>query len=90
MRQFAAHGHRVSYASLWFHDGPTANLAPIEPGVFEMSLPGTPEVNAYSDLPSDEDIERIAAAMDELRARHRIASAVVVVQLPFWAPWRKS
>ena len=84
MRQFAEHGHRVFYAALGFHTGDAAELAPIETGVFEMALPGTPNTNVYQQVPSAADLERMAAAIDRMRAQYRIGSAVVMVQLPFW------
>ncbi len=51
----------------------TAELAPLEPGVFEMTLPGTPGMNVYRQLPSAADVDRMAAAIDRLRAERRIA-----------------
>ena len=84
MRQFAAHGHRVFYASLAFHAGAEAALEAVAPGIFETTLPGTPGANVYQQLPTDADVEQMAAALDRLRIDHRVTSAVVVVQLPFW------
>jgi GT2 family glycosyltransferase/glycosyltransferase involved in cell wall biosynthesis len=85
MRQFAAHGHRVFYASLAFHAGAAAELDEVEPAIFETVLPGTPGTNVYGQLPTEADVERMAAALDRLRVDHRITSAVVVVQLSFWS-----
>ena len=84
MAQLAQRDHRVFYASLGFHGGTAAEIAPIQQGVFEMTLPGTPGASVYQQLPSHDDVERMAAAIDRLRLEHRITSAVVVVQLPFW------
>jgi GT2 family glycosyltransferase len=84
MQELAARGHRVFYASLGFHSGAEAELSPLVPGVCEMLLPGTPGTSVYQQLPSPTEVERMAAAIDRLRATRRITSAVVVVQLPFW------
>jgi GT2 family glycosyltransferase/SAM-dependent methyltransferase/glycosyltransferase involved in cell wall biosynthesis len=84
MRQFAAHGHRVFYAALGFCDGAAARLAAAERGVLEMTLPGTPGANVYAQLPTTEETQRMATAIDRLRKELGIASAVVVVQLPYW------
>ena len=86
MRELAARGHRVYYASLGFHRGTEAELSPLAAGVFEMALPGLSEMSVYRQIPSAADVERMVAAIDRLRARKRIASAVVVVDLPFWTP----
>ncbi len=83
-RQQTAAGHRVFYASFGFHDDRTARLATLEPNVYEMGLPGTAGMNVYQQLPSDDDVRRMVSAIDQLRCKWRITSAVVVVQLPFW------
>ncbi len=84
MRQFAKHGHRVFYASLAFHAGNEAELTPIEEGVFECALPGAAGVNVYRELPSAADVEAYGGRRRPVAPECRIASAVVVVQLPFW------
>jgi GT2 family glycosyltransferase/glycosyltransferase involved in cell wall biosynthesis len=84
MWQFAEHGHRVFYASLAFRAGAAAAIEAVAPGIFETTLPGTPGANVYQQLPTDADVEQMAAALDRLRIDHRVTSAVVVVQLPFW------
>jgi len=84
MRQCAEGGHRVFYASLGFHGGVEAELSRVRPRVYEMTLPGTPGASVYQELPSDDDVTRMAEAVDRLRRQRRITSAVVVVQLPFW------
>ena len=82
--QFARRGHRVFYASVGFCGGKSVQLSRQRPGVYEMMLPGTPGVNVYSELPADTDVALMADAIDRLRVEGRLASAVVVVQLPFW------
>jgi GT2 family glycosyltransferase/glycosyltransferase involved in cell wall biosynthesis len=84
MQQLAERGHRVFYASVGFQPGTAADLKEIRPRVWEMTLPGTPGVSVYQQLPSEADIEKMAAALDALRLERRISSALVIVQLPFW------
>lgn len=84
MAQYAERGHRVYYASLGFHEGTDAELTTILPNLFEMTLPGDPDANVYQHLPSPEDVDRMAAAIDRLRREHHITSAIVVIHLPFW------
>lgn len=84
MRQFARRGHRVFYASLGFQEAAAADLALVERGIYETTLPGTPGTNVYQQLPTDADVEKMAAAVERLRTDCRIASAVIVIQLPFW------
>ena len=84
MRRFAEHGHRVFYASMGFHAGAAAEVEEVAPAVFGTTLPGTPGTNIYEQLPTAADVERMVAALDRLRLDHRVTSAVVVVQLPFW------
>jgi GT2 family glycosyltransferase/glycosyltransferase involved in cell wall biosynthesis len=84
MQQFAGRGHRVFYASVGFCDGKTARLVRQRENVFEMTLPGEPGVNDYCELPSEGDVARMADAMDRLRVAGGLASALVIVQLPFW------
>ena len=84
MRQFADRGHRVFYASLDFRRGANARLHPLLPHVFEMILPSESRIRVYRRLPSSNDVRRMASAIDRLRRDNRIASAVIVVQFPFW------
>ncbi len=84
MAQAADRGHRVFYASLGFHGGADAMQKTLQPGVWEISLPGSRGTNVYKQLPTDADVEAMAAAIDRLRIERRVTSAVVVVQLPFW------
>ncbi len=85
MNQFARRGHRVFYASLGFCGGENVRLSRQRAGLFEMTLPGTPGMNVYRELPSDVDVARMADAIDRLRIDGRLTSVVaVVVQLPFW------
>ncbi|MEN6450151.1 MAG: glycosyltransferase [Thermoguttaceae bacterium] len=86
MREWAARGHRVFYASVVFHDDCEARVRQVGnmPGVSEMALPSPRELNVYGHLPSAADVARMVAAIDTLRRQRRIAAAVVVVQLPFW------
>ncbi len=84
MRKYAEHGHRVFYASLDFHAGNVTEVHEVAPAIFETALPGTPGASVYKQLPTDDDVEKMATALGRLRVEHRIASGVVVVQLPFW------
>ena len=86
MRQLAQRGHRVFYASLQFHKISAAGVREVCPGVQEFILPGKFRTNVYQQLPSPEDVEKMASAIDHLRAERRIGSAVVVVHIPFWTP----
>jgi GT2 family glycosyltransferase/glycosyltransferase involved in cell wall biosynthesis len=84
MSQFADHAHRVFYAALGFGYGRAARLSQVRPNVFEMTLPGRPNIHVHRELPSEADLEKMVAAVDRLRVEGRIQSAVVVVQLSFW------
>ena len=83
-RRQAAEGHRVFYAAIEFHRGADVALETRERNVREMRLPGRPGANVYQESPSEEDVQRMASAIDRMRRQRRITSAVVVVQLPFW------
>lgn len=84
MRQFADHGHRVFYTSLHFRRSRSPQVLPVQRRIFEVTLPGPRGANVHQQLPSSHDIERMAAAIDRLRHKRHITSAVIVVQLPFW------
>ncbi|MEN6458468.1 MAG: glycosyltransferase [Thermoguttaceae bacterium] len=91
MRQWAARGHRVFYASLAFHGTADASLTPIDSAelgdlatVMELTLPGRPELSVYRHVPTAAEVACMADAMDRLRRQQRIGAAVVVVELPFW------
>ena len=54
-------------------------------GVFEMTLPGAPGVNVYRELPSRKPTwSAWPRPSTGCASSGRLASAVVVVQLPFW------
>ena len=76
MDQFARRGHRVFYASLGFCGGKDGAAFAAAAGLFEMTLPGTPGMNVYRELPSEADVARMADAIDRLRIDGRLASAV--------------
>lgn len=84
MRQFAARGHRVFYASLNFRRKQSPRVLPVERRIFEVTLPGERGASVYQTLPSPSDIARVTAAVDQLRRKRHITSAVIVVQLPYW------
>jgi GT2 family glycosyltransferase/glycosyltransferase involved in cell wall biosynthesis len=84
MDQYAKHGHRVFYASMGFCGGKTARVVRQWRNMYEMMLPGPADVNVFKSLPTEQEVLRMADSIDRFRAKARIASAVVVVQLPFW------
>jgi hypothetical protein len=84
MRRFARRGHRVFYAANHLQNSRNVRLRPLETNIVEMVLPGDPTVNVYHQMPTPADIDRMADALARLHDEHRLADAVVVVQLPFW------
>jgi GT2 family glycosyltransferase/glycosyltransferase involved in cell wall biosynthesis len=84
MQQFAERGHRVFYATLGFRAGKKPYVWRRQRNVFGMILPGPPDVSVYRTLPSEREVERMVAAIDQLRVKARLGSTVVVVQLPYW------
>ncbi len=86
--QFAAAGHRVFYAETRFHGEGDAVQAgdPLAPGVWGVRLPGLREQVIYTSTLEEAELESLLAALDAFRRVASISDAVVVVDLPFWAP----
>jgi GT2 family glycosyltransferase/glycosyltransferase involved in cell wall biosynthesis len=85
--QFAAAGHRVFYAETKFHDrGDALHVDPLADGVWSVGLPGPGEKVIYTSTLDEAELERLLSALDAFRRVASISHAVVVVDLPFWAP----
>lgn len=87
MSQFAAHGHRVFYVNTQFHaEVSEVGTRQIGKNILEIQLPGTPDRFIYSDTLTEDDLENARRALEAFAHRVGITEAIVVVQLPFWAP----
>ena len=87
MSQFALHGHRGYYLRTTFHrSGPAALVEPIRENVFGLHLPGPTELSIYKKPMADSHLEILLRVFEKLRHAEKIREAVLLVQLPFWAP----
>jgi GT2 family glycosyltransferase/glycosyltransferase involved in cell wall biosynthesis len=86
--QFAAAGHRVFYAETKFHgDGDAVQVVDsVADGVWALRLPGSREKVIYTSTLDEAELESLLAALDAFRQVASISDAVIVVDLPFWAP----
>ena len=87
-RQLAERGHRIFYLSTTFHSADQPTFQVIEspaPNVFLVTLciPGMQPL-IYQDPMSDEQRERLAAAVGELVTAGGLRSTIAIVDLPFW------
>lgn len=87
MQRFAEHGHRVFFFRNGFHRGGEVALDEIRPGIYGPRLPGRPETSVYKDSWTKAGLESALAAFERFRRRERIHDAMIVVDLPFWAPF---
>ncbi len=87
MTQFAKRGHRVFYVATTFQrDSRRPAVGDLADNVWGVRLPGRPEVNIYTDEASDEIVDKVIDGLAALREEAHIGPAVVVADLPFWAP----
>jgi GT2 family glycosyltransferase len=85
--QFARAGHRVFYAETKFNGDQTEiQLDGIADNVWGIRLPGPRELIIYSDELGPRLVDELAAAFESFAAEAGVGAAVVVVDLPFWAP----
>jgi GT2 family glycosyltransferase/glycosyltransferase involved in cell wall biosynthesis len=59
---------------------------PLADGVWSVGLPGPGEKVIYTSTLDEAELERLLSALDAFRRVASISHAVVVVDLPFWAP----
>ncbi len=93
MTQLARAGHRVFYLNpqsllegeLIAGDGPEPRVAPIGENLFDVRLPACDPLNLYQDTLDPVNCEAMYSSLVGLAHRFRIATAVAIVQLPFWA-----
>ena len=91
--QFARNGHRVFYldqANLrdgpWARPGVEPEATWIEENVALASRLASRPLDPYTDVLDDAQVQEIVRSLDVLRRRFAIATAVCLVQLPFWTP----
>ena len=88
--QFARAGHRVFYAHTSFRLGQLARVRPVAgprgERVFEIELPSPEPVNLYQDALDPALEQTLMGAFEALHAAFGMYSAVILVDLPFWAP----
>ncbi len=87
MSQFARNGHRSFYLRTTFHQQGSGVLRQdVAENVFGVQFPGPADLDLYRDEISPLVLEGFLAALDRLRLEAGIVAAVLLVQLPFWAP----
>lgn len=85
--QCAAAGHRVFYAETKFHDtGDRVEVDPLVDGVWGVRLPGPAGLVIYKSQLDADELDAVVEALDDFRKEARISRAIVIVDLPFWAP----
>jgi GT2 family glycosyltransferase len=83
-RRLAQDSHRVFYISAGSHKGTKTKVRPLEDGIFEVQLPGSPSrdlssVSAHAQVKDD-----IYSAFAALRHEFGIVDAVCITDLPLW------
>jgi glycosyltransferase involved in cell wall biosynthesis len=87
LTHFSGEGRRVFYISIRFHEnGPGAFARQLHERIYEISLPGPRSTVVYQDEIEPSRLDELMAAIDGLRERADIRSAVGIVHLPFWTP----
>jgi GT2 family glycosyltransferase len=87
LTQFARAGHRVFYLRTTFQQNqPEVVQQPIAEHVTGLQMPGSVGLNVYQHQLSETDLGELLQALDEFRLAANVATAVSLVQLPFWAP----
>ncbi len=84
--RLARQGHRVLYCSTVLNNGDCFTVRPLIENVLEVQLPGPASTSLYTDQLSEALLARLQQAFAELRDELGMAEAVVLVDLPFWAP----
>lgn len=88
LTQFAQDGHRVFYLSISFaglHRS-APEIRPIGERIFEVILPGDPDVFIYKKDLANPTLEKMLAALRELARQHNIHEAICLVDHPTWTP----
>ncbi|MFI5175469.1 MAG: methyltransferase domain-containing protein [Terriglobia bacterium] len=85
--QFARAGHRVFYLRTNFHQsGNSVAVKAVSEMIHDVQFPGPAYLNLYREEMGEGTSDGFLSALDDLRRQARIADAVCLVQLPFWAP----
>jgi len=86
-RILANQGHRIFYLSIRFNlQSDSLVLKRIMDNIYELQLPGPADLNVYSNNIPVTVLEAFYRAMVQLKYDYKIADAVCLTQLPFWAP----
>ena len=86
MSRLGARGRRVFWVAPWFRDaGPLVDIEPLASGVWQVSLRG-PDVDLYGAAPAEAIVETITGGLIDLAREVDVASAIQIVELPFWWP----
>lgn len=87
LSQFARQGHRVFYLHTTFHQsGSSPRVRNITENVFRVRLPGPSDPDTLFRKSFDtRQVERCMEAIERLRERARIDTAILMVELPNWA-----
>jgi polysaccharide pyruvyl transferase CsaB len=87
--QFGRHGHRVLYLSTSAFlpaDGAPATLRMKAENVVEVRLRSKRPLDVYAGCLSDDEVETLAGAFQELIGALALGDVLALVQIPFWAP----
>ena len=87
LTQFAQDGHRIFYLSVSLPglQRSAPEIRPIGERIYEVVLPGDPDVFVYKDLTSP-TLEKMQAALGEMARQHNIREAICLVDHPTWTP----
>lgn len=82
--EFAKHAHRVFYLNTKFSHFENIHIQRKTLSVYEVQLPGNPEINLYTDNIDRFLLRQLEDAMAQLIDNYNIVCAVIIVHLPFW------
>jgi len=88
-RKFGQEGHRVFYVSTTVFlppDGPPFELVEKAPDVVELRLRAPRPLDIYAGRLSEEDVEILAKALEDLFRTAAVGDLLVKVDIPFWTP----
>lgn len=84
--QFTVRGKRVFYTRTSFIPGGSPQVNEVAPGIWEVVLPLPGQVNLNKDILTEEMVQVLVKAFDELIRDFQITNAISLVDLPFWYP----
>lgn len=84
--QYARAGHRVFYLRTTFQPQAPSRLRQVAPNIFEVHLQASQTPNLYRENLDARLVDELFTGLQTVQQRCQINTAILLVDLPFWAP----